>query len=233
MGTRINKYLAERGVCSRREADVLIDKGQVRVNGLRAEKGTKIDAGDVVEVKGVVLEAPAERLAYYAYHKPVGIMSSLDPKRKDTLLTTVRVPERVFPVGRLDVASKGLMLLTNDGALAEAITHPSRYHEKEYVVSVDKALSDVAIERMSKGVFVLGSLTKPAQIKRLGEKRFSIILTEGRNRQIRRMCATQGLEVMSLKRIRIVTLTLGDLPEGAVRPLTQQEVKNLKQAVEM
>ena len=228
---RINKYLAERGICSRRAADQWVSDGRVKVNGIRAELGTKISEGDQVEVDGRLVEEPAEKLIYYAYHKPVGIMSSLDPKRKDTLLTAVTVPERVFPVGRLDVASQGLMLLTNDGELSEAITHPSREHEKEYVVTVDAPISDEALEHMRRGVMVLGSPTKPAKIDRIGPSKFRIILTEGRNRQIRRMCETQGREVRKLVRVRIQTLELGELEQGTWRKLTQDELNKLKGSI--
>lgn len=228
---RINKYLAERGICSRRAADDWVQAGRVKVNGVRAELGTKIAPGDTVEVDGKQIQAPAEKLAYYAYHKPVGIMSSLDPKRKDTLLTAVDVPERVFPVGRLDVASQGLMLLTNDGALSEAITHPSREHEKEYEVTVDGPISDTALENMRRGVMVLGSLTKPAEIERISKRSFRIILTEGRNRQIRRMCNTQGREVTKLVRVRIQTVVLGNLKPGTWRHLTKNELEVLKASI--
>lgn len=228
---RINKYLAERGICSRRAADDWVQAGRVKVNGVRAELGTKIAPGDTVEVDGKQIQAPAEKLAYYAYHKPVGIMSSLDPKRKDTLLTAVDVPERVFPVGRLDVASQGLMLLTNDGALSEAITHPSREHEKEYEVTVDGPISDTALENMRRGVMVLGSLTKPAEIERINKRSFRIILTEGRNRQIRRMCNTQGREVTKLVRVRIQTVVLGNLKPGTWRHLTKNELEVLKASI--
>lgn len=226
--TRINKYLAERGVCSRRKADVLVAEGRVKINGRVAVMGDAVSQEDEVAVDGRSISTQREEKVYYAFHKPVGIMSSVDPNGKDTITTFLEISSRIFPVGRLDVASSGLMILTNDGAFSEAITHPSRNHEKEYVVTVDKPISDDHMQEMANGVMVLGSKTKPARLKRIGPSKFSIVLTEGRNRQIRRMCEGLGYEVRKLARVRIMTLVLGDLEVGKFRPLTRKELSDLR-----
>ncbi len=228
MGTRINKYLAERGVCSRRNADVLVDERRVRVNGKIAVMGMLVEEGDRVTVNQKLVSEERPDLIYKAFHKPVGILTSVDPNGKDTIATFLNLRERLFPVGRLDVASSGLLILTNDGDLSEAITHPRGNHEKEYVVTVHDDISNADLDTMRNGMVILGQMTKPAQIKRVGPRKFHIILTEGKNRQIRRMTEALGFEVKKLVRIRVMNIELGDLEEGATRPLTRREIQDLK-----
>ncbi len=229
MKTRLNKYLADRGVCSRREADRLIEAGDVVVNGQLAGLGVQVDESDEVRVKGTVVESAAPKPIFLAFHKPVGIITSVDPARRDNVLSFLGIKEHVFPIGRLDVASSGLLLLTNDGRLSERVTQPKYDHEKEYVVTVDKDIDDASLERMRSGILILGSMTKPAKVTRVpGRTRsFTIVLTEGRNRQIRRMCEELGYNVIKLVRVRVMHILLGDLPEGASRPLTREEVDEL------
>lgn len=228
MKTRLNKFLAERGICSRRQADALIEAGKVRVNGTMATLGLQVDEQDDIVVSGrrIVGERPDK--IYLAFHKPVGIMTSVDPRAKDTVRSFLDLEPGVFPVGRLDVASSGLLLLTNDGELSEHITHPRYDHEKEYVVTVDRVVRREDLRTMADGMIILGSKTKPAVVKKIGDNRFSIILTEGRNRQIRRMCEALGYEVKALRRVRVINIELGDLRSGMTRPLSQKEIRELK-----
>jgi 23S rRNA pseudouridine2604 synthase len=228
MKTRLNKFLAERGVCSRRQADLLIDSGKVRVNGQVATLGVKVDEQDEIIVSGKRVAGERPDKIYLAFHKPVGILTSVDPRATDTVRSFLNLEPGVFPVGRLDVASSGLLLLTNDGELSERITHPRYDHEKEYLVTTDRNVHREDLRTMGNGMEILGSLTKPAVVKKIGDNRFSIILTEGRNRQIRRMCEALGYEVKALRRIRVMNIELGDLPSGATRPLSTREVRDLK-----
>lgn len=233
MSVRINKYLAERGVCSRRQADALIDAGKVMINGKRAEKGLKITGEEEILVRNKRLIPQKSEHQYIAFHKPVGIMTSVDPKGRDTIATFLHLTHRLFPVGRLDVASSGLLLLTNDGELSETITHPRGNHEKEYDVTVNHPITDTQLNELKKGMIILGSNTKPAKVVRKDANRFLIILTEGRNRQIRRMCKKLNLEVIKLIRIRVMNIKLGSLPVGKTRPLTNHEITTLKRLVGM
>lgn len=195
--------------------------------------GMIIEEGDKVSVDGEPIRKKPPALSYYAFHKPVGIMTSVDPKAKDTVRSFLGLEHELFPVGRLDVASSGLLLLTNDGRLSERITHPKYDHEKEYIVKLNRPLSENDRYRMEDGMMILGSKTKPARIFQLTEKKFSIILTEGRNRQIRRMCEQLGYLVVGLKRIRVMNIELGNLRCGDVRPLTNVEIKELKTLLEI
>lgn len=233
MPTRLNKFLAERGVCSRRQADALIDEGKVTINGEIAQKGIQVDEMDEVFVMGKRVESERPEFVYLAFHKPVGIMTSVDPLAHDTIRTFLNLENHIFPIGRLDVASSGLLLLTNDGDLAERITHPRFQHEKEYLVRVDDPISDEDLETMATGMMILGSMTKPAIVRRQDDFTFQIILTEGRNRQIRRMCEQLGHTVNYLKRVRIMNIKLGQLPKGAVRPLRRGELIELKNLLNM
>lgn len=228
MKTRLNKYLSERGVCSRRQADALITAKKVKVNGKVATLGLGVDDNDLILVDGKAIENKRPEKVYIAFHKPVGIMTSVDSKARDTVKSFLKLENHIFPVGRLDVASSGLLLLTNDGELAERITHPRYDHEKEYVVTVDRPLQRSDLKIMEEGIIILGSKTKPSRVKRIGPKRFAIILTEGRNRQIRRMCEELGYGVTALKRTRVMNILLGDLTSGKTRPLTVREVRDLK-----
>ncbi|MCX6714804.1 MAG: pseudouridine synthase [Candidatus Uhrbacteria bacterium] len=233
MKTRINKYLADRGVCSRRKADDLISSGKVVVNGTVAELGLKVDDSDDVVVNGSKLIVDKPKEVYLAYNKPVGIITSVDPNAHDNVIQQINYPERVFPIGRLDVASCGLLLLTNDGRLSERITHPRYDHDKEYVVTVDKLIADKDLETMRRGLVILGSMTKPAIVTRSSDDTFHITLTEGRNRQIRRMCEELGYDVRKLMRIRVMNIELGNLIVGQYRELTNTEVAQLKKSVNM
>ncbi len=225
---RINKFLAEQGIASRRGADELIASGRVRVNGRIAEKGMLISGDERIEVDAKFLQVKPTEYKYYAFYKPVGILSSVDPNGRDTIATFLKLQERLFHVGRLDVASEGLLLLTNDGVLAEAITHPKGNHEKEYLITVRQPLKEQDLAVMAKGMVILGKKTKPAKVKQLNQNQFSIVLTEGRNRQIRRMCEQLGYEVKKLKRVRVMNVRLGELAAGEIRPLSAGEVKTLK-----
>lgn len=223
MDIRINKYLAEQGICSRREADRLIKAGLVKINGEKADLGSKISPEDKVVVKGKMLGHEKPKALYIAFHKPVGIISTGDKKAINNVYEYLKIQERVFHVGRLDVASSGLMLFTNDGDAAYKIMRAEANHEKEYVVTVDKTLSDEALASLRAGIVILGRKTKPAVVTKIDEKTFNIVLTEGRNRQIRRMCEELGLEVKTLKRIRVMNVELGKLPIGKWRELTDDE----------
>ncbi|MFA6130977.1 MAG: pseudouridine synthase [Patescibacteria group bacterium] len=225
-GTRINKYIAQFGSCSRRKADALIEEGDVMINGKKAKLGDAVFPGDQVMVQGKKLRAETKRI-YVAFHKPVGVISTADPHARRTIFDYVKLPERTFSIGRLDVASSGLMILTNDGALAEALSHARGSHEKEYRVVINKPLTPETLQTLERGVVILGKKTKPCKTKKLSSNTFLMTLTEGRNRQIRRMCEKLGYGVTALQRIRIATLHLGNLPVGTWRPLTQKELDDL------
>jgi len=225
---RLQKFLSAAGVCSRRKAEDLIRAGRVQVNGrIVSELGARTDHQlDRVTVDGRTIRAP-EKLVYIALNKPRGYVSSCRHAGKKIVLELVEVPERIYPVGRLDKDSTGLLLLTNDGRLHLKLSHPSFDHEKEYDVVVARPLSDGALRRMAEGMPILNTRTRPAEVHRLGERRFRIVLKEGRNRQIRRMVSRLGNEVIELKRIRVAHIRLGRLAEGAWRYLTDPEVKAL------
>ena len=225
---RLQKFLANAGVCSRRKGETYITAGRVKVNGtVVTQLGTKIDPQtDRVAVDGQPV-ALAQESVYLILNKPEGYVTSCEQPTDKIVLDLVNVPERIFPVGRLDKDSTGLVLLTNDGSIHHRLLHPSFDHEKEYDVTVGRAIGQGALERMAKGVVLDGSKTRPAKIKRRSAKRFRITLQEGRNRQIRRMVGKVGHYVVKLKRIRMANLKLGDLPEGAWRYLKSTEVKAL------
>jgi 23S rRNA pseudouridine2605 synthase len=225
---RLQKFLSAAGVCSRRKGEEFIRAGRVRVNGrVVAELGAKIDPEqDRVSVDGTPVQ-PEVRSIYIALNKPPGYVTSCRHAGKRIVLELVDVPQRIFPVGRLDQDSTGLLLLTNDGRLHQKLSHPSFDHEKEYDVTVERPISDGALLRMAEGMPILDSRTRPAEVRRTGERRFRIVLKEGRNRQIRRMVRRLGNEVVELKRIRVAAVRLGRLSEGAWRYLTDLEVKAL------
>jgi 23S rRNA pseudouridine2604 synthase len=228
---RVNKFLSEAGFCSRRKADDLIDAGQVLINGHPIEKGTRVSEGDRVTVNGKVVEKSSEQFEYLAFNKPVGIVCTTDTKReKDNIIDFLNYPKRIFPIGRLDKMSEGLILLTNDGDIVNKILRSSNNHEKEYLVSVDQSISQTFIDRMSKGVPILDTVTKPCKVTRVSQDSFKIVLTQGLNRQIRRMCEYFNYEVISLKRMRIMNIEL-DLPTGELRPLRPDEIQQLKAAL--
>jgi 23S rRNA pseudouridine2604 synthase len=209
---RINKYISEAGVCSRRQADAWIEAGRVSVNGVTAVLGTKVAPGDVVSVDGKPVGA-AKKHVYIALNKPVGIF--------------VGYPERIYPIGRLDKNSQGLILLTNNGDIVNEILRAANGHEKEYVVTVDKEITDQFLKDMSRGVRILDTVTNPCKVWRTTTRTFRIILTQGLNRQIRRMCKALGYRVTSLQRVRIINLKLGDLQVGRWRKLQMKEVRAL------
>lgn len=224
---RINKYLADRGVCSRREADKLVADGRVTVDGIVAVMGQKVTGQEVIAVDGNQVMANKVSRVYLAYNKPVGIICSTDPKAKDNIVDAVGYPERVFNIGRLDVASSGLILMTNDGDIVNKILRAEGKHEKEYVVTVSKKITPDFLNNMRKGVLIDDEKTLPARIEQLSEYTFKIILVEGRNRQIRKMCEALGFVVQSLQRIRIMNIELNTLKTGEWRHLTAKEEAEL------
>jgi 23S rRNA pseudouridine2604 synthase len=228
MGLRINRYFTENGVCSRREADKLVDAGRVRINGRVAVHGDAVEEGDRVELDGKPLAPPEKRAVVLAYHKPPGIECTSDRRVADNIIDAVDYPERVFHVGRLDKYSEGLILLTNRGELVNQILRARGRHEKEYVVDVDAGISDAALKRMRNGIELDGRRTLPARVARLGPKSFRLVLTEGRNRQIRRMCEALGLRVKRLVRVRVMNVELGTLRQGRWRRLSADELTELE-----
>ena len=227
-GIRINKYVSQCGYCSRREADRLLLQGKIYINGNVASMGDRVQAGDAVIIDGKAI-TPAEKEIIIAFHKPAGIVCTTSKKEKQNVIDYLHLEERVYPVGRLDKNSTGLLLLTNNGQLMDDILRGSHYHEKEYIVTVDKAIPPAIYEAMEQGVPILNTMTRPCRITHRWERRFHIILTQGLNRQIRRMCEYFGYRVRTLKRIRIMNIELGNLPEGKWRYLTETEIRKLKQ----
>lgn len=225
---RINKYLSELGYCSRREADRLILAGRVTVNGENPEMGTKISHDDSVAVDGIVISNNKNPSIYLAFHKPIGIVCTTDTKvEKNNIIDFINYPKRIFPIGRLDKPSEGLILLTNDGDIVNKILRASNNHEKEYIVTVDKPISQTFLERMSSGIPILDTITKKCHVVKIDRFTFKIILTQGLNRQIRRMCEYLNYRVTKLKRVRIMNIEL-DIPNGQHRELTVNELKDLE-----
>lgn len=228
---RLNKYLSDRGVCSRREADRLVDEGRIFVNGQPAEKGLRVTEADEIRINGKPVAESKPEKVIIALWKPVGVVSTTRGFRDEKKVTDlVDYPGRLYPVGRLDKDSEGLIFLTNDGAFAEEVTRASGRHEKEYEVVVNKEITSHFLERMEKGVFLeeLNKETAACRVMKTGSKRFTIVLTQGLNRQIRRMCQTLGYDVQSLKRVRIMNVTLEGLRAGEWRKLTGDEKKLLE-----
>lgn len=223
---RINKFISETGVCSRREADQWISDKRVTINGIVAELGSTVKEGDVVKVNGKPI-GTKKKPVYIALNKPVGITSTTEKQVKENIVDFVNHPERIFPIGRLDKDSEGLILLTNDGDIVNKILRAENNHEKEYIVTVNKPINNSFLEGMSKGVRILGTKTKPCKVRKINDKTFNIILTQGLNRQIRRMCQVFGYQVMKLKRIRIMNINLNGLKTGQWRNLTNKELSVL------
>jgi 23S rRNA pseudouridine2604 synthase len=223
----LNKYLSDKGLCSRREADKWIESGRVKINGKVAQKGNRVSSGDKVTLDGQSLGSNP-KMVYIAFHKPPGITCTTDLRDKDNIIDFINHPKRIFPIGRLDKASTGLILLTNEGNIVNKILREENNHEKEYIVTVNKPITSAFLQRMSGGIPILGKRTKKCQIEKLGKNRFKIILTEGMNRQIRRMCEYLGYSVKTIKRIRIMKIELGELPPGKWRDLSKLELKELK-----
>lgn len=230
-GIRINKFISETGMCSRREADKLVSEGRVTINGKAAEAGSRVSPGDFVKVNGKPLK-PKAAPVYIAFNKPMGIVSTTDPREKNNIIDYIGFPKRIFPIGRLDKDSEGLIFLTSDGDIVNKILRAGNNHEKEYIVTVDKPITTEFIRAMSKGVKILGTVTKKCKVVEISKNTFRIVLTEGMNRQIRRMCEVFGYNVVRLKRIRIMNVRLGDLPKGKWRYLTKEELHTIMKLVE-
>lgn len=232
---RLNKFLSDAGVCSRREGDRMIEMGRVHVNGRVGTLGDKVKPSDKITVDGLEVNLEEEQIVI-AFNKPVGIECTSDLSNPDNIIDAIGYPKRIYPIGRLDKNSQGLILLTNDGSLVNGILKASNYHEKEYVVHVDKEVTDDFISKMSLGVEIdvpdgdsfKRMKTRKCKVERIGKHDFKIILTQGLNRQIRRMCEELDYSVQKLKRIRVMNVELGNLPVGAYRDLTDEEVAGLE-----
>lgn len=228
----LNKYISATGFCSRREADEYIEQGRVTINNKLARSGSRVSIGDNVEIDGEPLKKNKKHVPLYiAFNKPVGITSTTDLKDRTNIISYINYPKRIFPIGRLDKESDGLILLTNDGDIVNKVLRAGNYHEKEYVVMVDKPVTPDFMQQMSNGVPILGKMTRKCVVKQESNKRFRIILTQGMNRQIRRMCQHLGYKVVTLTRIRIMNIKLGTLQVGAWRALTAQEIEEMNRMI--
>lgn len=223
---RINKFLSESGYCSRREADRLIDQGRVTINGVVPEMGTKISPTDEVRVNGELIKEKKDEHIYLAYNKPEGIECTTNLDVRDNIIDEINYPERIFPIGRLDKGSEGLIFMTNDGDIVNKILRARNNHEKEYVVTVNRTITDRFIDQMANGIPILDTITRKCKVERISNNVFRIILTQGLNRQIRRMCEYLDYDVVALKRTRIINIKL-DLPVGKYRNLTPKEMEDL------
>ena len=228
---RINKYLSEIGYCSRRAADKLIQEGRITVNGEPVEMGLKVTPADEIAVDGIVVDQAGDKPVYIAFNKPVGIVCTTDTRvEKDNIIDYINYPTRIFPIGRLDKPSEGLIFLTNDGDIVNKILRARNQHEKEYVVTVNRPITDEFIQKMSAGVPILDTVTRPCVVKQTHKKEFRIILTQGLNRQIRRMCEYLDYRVLTLKRVRIMNVSL-DVGKGKWRHLTKKEMAEINRLV--
>lgn len=228
---RINKYLSEIGYCSRRAADKLIQEGRITVNGEPVEMGLKVTPADEIAVDGIVVDQAGDKPVYIAFNKPVGIVCTTDTRvEKDNIIDYINYPTRIFPIGRLDKPSEGLIFLTNDGDIVNKILRARNQHEKEYVVTVNRPITDEFIQKMSAGVPILDTVTRPCVVKQTHKKEFRIILTQGLNRQIRRMCEYLDYRVVTLKRVRIMNVSL-DVGKGKWRHLTKKEMVEINRLV--
>lgn len=229
--TRINKYLSEIGFCSRRAADKLILENRVTINGVVPEMGTKIVAGDVVKVDGKLVSKPEEKPVYIAFNKPIGIVCTTDTKvEKDNIIDYIKYPKRIFPIGRLDKPSEGLILLTSDGDIVNKILRARNNHEKEYLVTVNRPITNDFLNKMRSGVPILDTITRECEVEQIDKNRFKIILTQGLNRQIRRMCEYLDYKVTKLKRVRIMNIKL-DIPIGKWRYLSDNEMIEINRLI--
>lgn len=229
--TRLNKYLSEVGYCSRREADRLIEQGLITVNGEVPEMGLKVSVEDEIRVKGELIGPSKEAPVYLAFYKPIGIECTTNTKVRDNIVDYINYPKRIFPVGRLDKDSEGLIIMTNDGDIVNKILRQKNNHEKEYIVTVHKAVTDRFLAKMAAGVPILDTITKPCRVEPISKNVFRIFLTQGLNRQIRRMCEFLDYDVIALKRIRIINIAL-DVPLGKYREITAEELKELNRLIE-
>ena len=229
--TRINKFLSEAGYCSRRAADKLIEQSRVTINGKVPEMGTKISMGDDVHVDGKLISEPTEKPVYIAFNKPEGIVCTTDVGvEPDNIIEYINYPKRIFPIGRLDKISEGLIFLTNDGDIVNKILRARNNHEKEYLVNVNKPITKKFIQQMSEGVPILDTVTKECEVEQVTKFRFRIVLTQGLNRQIRRMVEFLGYRVVNLKRVRIMHVKL-DMPSGEWRDITEEELEEINRLV--
>lgn len=228
---RLNKYLSEAGVCSRREADRLIESGRVTVGGKRAETGMKVTPGQVVRV-GKKVVSKQDEMVILAVNKPTGIVCTEERRERNSIVRFLNYPVRVTYVGRLDKDSRGLLLMTNNGDIINKMMRAGNHHEKEYKVTVDKAVTPGFLHQMAEGVAILDTVTRPCQVQKIGKYTFSIILTQGLNRQIRRMCEALGYQVKDLLRTRIMNIELGSLKEGEYRKLTDEELDCLYEQIQ-
>jgi 23S rRNA pseudouridine2604 synthase len=224
--TRLNKFLSETGFCSRREADKLIEQGLVTINGIVPEMGTKVSSNDEVRVNGKLIREKTSKNIYLAFNKPPGIECTTNLEVNNNIVDYINYPERIFPIGRLDKASEGLIFMTNDGDIVNKILRARNNHEKEYLVTVNRPITDRFIERMGNGIPILETVTRKCKVEQISKYVFRIILTQGLNRQIRRMCEYLDYEVTSLKRTRIINISL-DVPLGRHRLLTDDEINEL------
>ena len=230
-GTRLNKYFSEIGFCSRRAADKLIEQGRVKVNNQDALVGQKVTQNDEIKVDGEILNISKEKQIYLAFNKPVGIVCTTDTRvEKNNIIDFINYPSRIYPIGRLDKPSEGLIFLTNDGDIVNKILRARNNHEKEYIVTVNKPITTDFIFKMSQGIPILNTITRKCFVKQIHKKQFRIVLTQGLNRQIRRMCEHLNYRVIKLKRIRIMNITL-DIDPGKYRELTESEINSIKELV--
>ena len=228
---RLNKFIGETGYCSRREADKIIEEGRVTINGIVPELGTKVGPYDEVRIDGKLIREKTEKPVYLAFNKPVGIECTTNLDVRNNIVDYINYPKRIFPIGRLDKASEGLIFMTNDGDIVNKILRARNNHEKEYTVTVNKPITDRFIERMGNGVPILDTVTRKCKVEQISKFTFKIILTQGLNRQIRRMTEYLGYDVTALKRIRIINISL-DVPVGRYRDLTDAEIKELNALIE-
>ncbi|MBU0667788.1 rRNA pseudouridine synthase [Patescibacteria group bacterium] len=224
--TRINKFLAQAGICSRRQADKLIANGEVTINGKKAELGATVSGEDKVKVNGKLIRQIAEKI-YIAFHKPYGVITTTNPENNNNIMEYIDLPTRIYPIGRLDVQSSGLILLTNDGEIVNKLLKSENKQEKQYLITVDKPLTKADIEKLQNGIMLDDRKTLPAKVKLISSHQFSITIIQGMNRQIRRMCEALGYNIKILKRVRFSGIELGDLPRGKWRHLTAEEIKSL------
>jgi 23S rRNA pseudouridine2604 synthase len=223
---RLNKYISETGACSRREADKWIEAGRVTCNGKLAELGTRVAAGDEIRIDGQLIGAKKKQI-YIAFNKPAGITCTTESHIEGNIVDFIGLAERIFPIGRLDKDSEGLILLTNDGDIVNEILRSENNHEKEYVVTVDRPITDLSLKMMSDGVKIMGEITKPCKVRRIDPCSFRIILTQGLNRQIRRMCSALGYKARHLERVRIMSIRVAGLARGKWRHLTDSELAGI------
>lgn len=224
--TRLNKAMAQTGFCSRREADKYIEKGVVKINGKPVVLGDKVTASDEISVNGKIITKEDE-MVYLVFNKPIGITCTTDENIKGNIISYLNYPKRIFPIGRLDKPSDGLIFLTNDGDIVNKILRARNHHEKEYMVTVDKPITEEFVHKMQAGVPILDTITRPCKVVKIDEYTFTMILTQGLNRQIRKMCEFMGYDVLSLRRLRIMNIKLGNLKKGEYRNFTKDELKEL------